>query len=431
MIKMLFQEGFSIPKLKSIVAREESVDPATLPYNQVVLDLIHSKKRDGYTIILATAASSQVAQGVCNHLGVFDDVLSSTEDLNCKGASKLRLIQEYSQDRHFEYVGDSQADIQIFNASSGAYIVGSLPYPHSHVRIPGTRNSLGFIKAMRPHQWAKNTLIFLPLITSHLVTYQTIGTACLGFLLFSLTASAIYIINDMVDIEDDRHNDHKKNRPFANGNIKISQGIGLSLILLLVSVGLSYSLLPGSVGLICVYIGLTILYSFFLKQQPIIDVFCLCSLYTLRAYYGQVINHIEHSSWLLAFCLFFFLSLALMKRTSELRSIRDRGLEMAGRRGYQLQDLDLIKIAGICSGLISVVVFTLYINTSKVLEIYAFPDYLWGSSYVLLYWVLRVWLLASRGHMNQDPILFALKDPSSYGIGALIILFGMLAKGLI
>jgi 4-hydroxybenzoate polyprenyltransferase len=200
--------------------------------------------------------------------------------------------------------------------------------------------------------------------------------------------------------------------------------------LLMTTIILSTIWLPTGLWVLLSYIALTFVYSFSLKTQPILDVFCLSTLYAIRVLYGQVINGIESSSWLLAFCIFFFLSLAFMKRTAEIDKTQRNAQHLTTRRGYKVADDFLLKIVGICSGLLSILILMLYINSTQVTKLYLHPDYLWGASYVLLYWKLRLWLITTRGEMNQDPVLFALRDPTSYIVGAMVFLFGFLAKGL-
>lgn len=429
-LKILFQQKFRPERVKAALADRVDIDPATLPYNADVLALIQKAKKEGRRVVLATATHEHVAHKIAQHLGIFDAVLATTDTHNCKGAKKLAEMQDFAKGQPFDYVGDSRADLKIFKVTQTPYIVGSLPYAQPHQRIGRPSPFKPFLKAIRPHQWAKNGLIFLPLLTSHHITGLTVMTGVLGFVCFSLAASAIYLINDMVDVEDDRHHLQKKNRPFAKGDLTVDEGVWLSLALLTTSVLVSFLCAPSGLWVLESYIALTFLYSFSLKSQPILDVFCLSTLYAVRVLYGQVINGIESSSWLLAFCVFFFLSLAFMKRTAEIEKTQRQEQPLMARRGYQLQDDFLLKIAGVSSGLLSILVLTLYINSDKVTILYASPDFLWGAAYVLLYWKLRLWLIATRGQMNQDPVLFALRDPLSYITVALVALFGILAKGL-
>lgn len=430
-LKLLFRKKFLPASVKAAIAAEIDTDPSTLPYNDDVLALIHHAKKDKREIVLATATHEKVAKKIAKYLGVFDAVLATTDTHNCKGRKKLKMMQDYAAGRPFDYVGDSHADIPIFKETQTAYIVGSLRYPHPHKVIARPSILQPFLKAIRPHQWAKNTLIFLPLLTSHKLTWLTILTGVFGFICFSMAASAIYLINDMVDVEDDRHHSDKKNRPFARGDLTVDEGLWLSSLLLVTTIILSSLWQPEGLWVLLSYIALTYLYSFSLKTQPVLDVFCLSTLYAIRVLYGQVINGIESSSWLLAFCVFFFLSLAFIKRTAEIEITKGKAQPLTTRRGYQITDDFLLKSAGICSGLLSILVLTLYINSAQVTKLYMHPDYLWGAAYVLLYWKLRLWLITTRGKMNQDPVLFALKDPISYVTGAIVFLFGFLAKGIL
>ncbi len=429
-LKILFRSGFRPERVKAALVDKVDIDPKTLPYNADVLALIHQAKKEGHPVVLATASHEKIANRIAKFLGIFDAVIATTDTHNCKGKKKVALMQDFAKGRPFDYVGDSRADLAIFKEARTPYIVGRLAYSGLHQRIARPRIFKPFLKAIRPHQWSKNALIFLPLLTSHNLTWAPIMTALFGFICFSLAASAIYIINDMVDVEDDRHHPEKKNRPFARGDLTIDEGIWLSLLLLASTIFLSYVWLPAGLWVLAGYITLTFFYSFSLKAQPVLDVFCLSTLYAIRVLYGQVINEIESSSWLLAFCVFFFLSLAFMKRTAEIEKTQRKEQPLMTRRGYQTADDFLLKAAGVGSGLLSILVLMLYINSDKVTKLYVYPDFLWGAAYVLLYWKLRLWLIATRGNMNQDPVLFALSDPVSYTTAALVILFGALAKGL-
>lgn len=325
-VKILFESKFRPECVKAAVADKIMIDPQTLPYNAEVLSLIHQAKKEGRLVVLATATHEKVAHRIAQFLGIFDAVLATTDRYNCKGGKKVAMMQDFAKGRPFDYVGDSRADLVIFKEAQTPYIVGGLPYAGRHQRIKRPDIFKPFLKVIRPHQWSKNAIIFLPLITSYNLTWATVMTGVLGFICFSLAASAIYIINDMVDVEDDRHHSEKKNRPFAKGDLTIDEGIWLSFILLTSTIILSYVWLPAGLWVLCSYVILGSLYSFSLKTQVILGAFCLSTLYTLRVLYGQVINQGESSFWLLGFCAFFFLSLAFMKRTG--------GIEKKQRQGY-------------------------------------------------------------------------------------------------
>jgi phosphoserine phosphatase len=314
-LKLLFESRFQPERIKAAMADKVDIDPATLPYNTEVFALIRQAKNEGRLVVLATATHDDVAQKVAKYLGFFDAVLATTDTHNCKGAKKLKAMQDFAAGRPFDYVGDSRADLKIFKFTTTPYIVGGLAYAQPHQRISRPSILKPLLKALRPHQWTKNSLIFLPLLTSHRFTWQTILTSVFGFICFSLAASSIYLINDMVDVEDDRHHPEKKKRPFAKGDLTIDEGISWSFSLLAITIFLSYCWLPAGLWVLGSYIAITFLYSFSLKTRPILGVFCLSTLYAIRVFYGQVINDMALSSWLWAFCLFFFLSLAFIKQT--------------------------------------------------------------------------------------------------------------------
>lgn len=313
-LKILFKSRFRPERVKAAITDKIDIDPKTLPYNAEVLTLIHQAKKEGRPVVLATASHERIANKIAKFLMVFDAVLATTGTYNCKGKKKVAMMQDFAKGRPFDYVGDSRADLAIFKEAQTPYIVGRLPYPERHQRIERPSILKPFLRVIRPYQWSKNVLIFLPLMTSHNLSWVTVTVAIFGFICFSLAASTVYIISDMVDVEDDRHHPEKKNRPFAKGDLTIDEGIRLSLVLLASAIILSYMWLPAGLWVLCSYIGLTLLYSFALKTQAVLDVFCLSILYVIRVLYGQVINHIESFSWLLVFWAFFFLSLAFMKR---------------------------------------------------------------------------------------------------------------------
>lgn len=314
-LKILFKSRFRPERVKAAIVDTINIDAKTLPYNKEVLSLIHQAKKEGRLVVLATATHEKVAYQIAKFLGVFDAVLATTDTYNCKGEKKVSVMQDFAKGRPFDYVGDSRADLAIFKEAQMPYIIGSLPYLDRHQRIERPSIFKPSLRVIHPRHWLKNALIFLPLTVSHNLALSAIMTAVFGFICFSLATSALYIIHDMVDVENDRHHPEKKNRPFAKGDLTIDEGIWLSSILLISAIILSYIWLPIGLWVLVGYIILAILYSFSLKMQAVSDVFCLSALYAIRVLYGQVINHIESSFWLLVFCVFFFLSLFFMKRS--------------------------------------------------------------------------------------------------------------------
>lgn len=279
-------------------------------------------------------------------------------------------------------------------------------------------------KALRAHQWVKNILLFVPLFLSHRWNEaDLIIKSIFAFLSFSICASAFYIFNDLSDLESDKANPSKKNRPFASGALSVGFGMFLIPCLLAVSLLLALKTDPGFFNILLVYAALTSLYSGYLKKIAVLDVVILASFYALRLFAGSLAISVPISEWLLAFSMFIFLSLAFAKRFSELHALRSRKEEKAKGRGYFTSDLEQVAQLGSSSGYISALVMALYVSSDEVTELYSHPKLLWIICPLLLYWIGRIWILAHRGQLHEDPIVFALKDKPSYlvGIAAIVI----------
>jgi 4-hydroxybenzoate polyprenyltransferase len=287
-------------------------------------------------------------------------------------------------------------------------------------------------RALRLHQWAKNTLIFVPLIVSHQITNtEKMRATVVAFVAFGLTASATYIWNDLSDLDSDRRHPTKRNRPFASGQISVVNGVWVSILLITFSFATSVLLLPiRFASALLVYILITVIYSLYLKKKLMVDVIVLGALFALRVFIGAIAAEVVISPWLLAFSLFFFLSLAFVKRYSDLSTMSPEATEKLGGRGYFAQDLDLVRVMGPLAGYMAVMVMALYVNSPNVLELYSAPEWLWMVCVCLLYWISRVWFLAHRGHMSDDPVLFALKDRVSQLVGLATLAFVLLATVL-
>jgi len=277
---------------------------------------------------------------------------------------------------------------------------------------------IGLARSLRAQQWTKNLLIFVPLLTSHRIVEREVAIhGLLMFLAFNLASSAAYIANDLLDREADRRHPEKRLRPFASGDAPVWSGLVAAPILLLAALAISLALPLGSLLVLAAYGTLSLCYSLFLKQRVLLDVFTLSVLYTLRIVAGHESTGVVYSAWLLSFSLFIFLSLALAKRVSELHNLRDRGLQAAIGRGYHTGDLEQLNAFGVSSGFIAALVLALYINSSAVVPLYSRPLLLWLLCPMILYWICRIWILASRGEMKEDPIAFAVRDGQTYLIG--------------
>jgi 4-hydroxybenzoate polyprenyltransferase/phosphoserine phosphatase len=424
--------------LKRQLADRATIDVSTLPYNQDVLRLIRETKDRGGKVVLATASEERLATAIAKYLGVFDLVIGSDGKSNIKSEAKLAAIREHLRGRDFVYVGDSRADLPVWGGASKAYVVSRNASLKRKIESSGVAFELletprrgwrDLGRLLRPHQWAKNLLLLVPVITGHRIwDLQNWAVVLLGIVAFSAVASAVYIFNDLIDLAVDRRHPTKRKRPLASGEVAIPLAVAIGLGLIAVAFLLSLLLPWKFVVLLLVYFFLTSAYSVSLKRLVLVDVICLAGLYALRIEAGGAATNIVISPWLLSFSMFFFLSLAFVKRYTELRSHEDRASSSKiGGRGYMPLDLDLIRSMGPGSGYLSVLVFSLYINSPDVVKLYRHPQILWLICPILLYWISRVWMFAGRGCMNEDPVYFALKDRIGLVSAALIAFVLLLA----
>lgn len=424
--------------LKGKLFFKQSIDhyarchPELLPYRQDVLDFIKLEKKKGRKIVLATATVKPIADSVSDYLGIFDEVIA-TESVNLRSNEKSRVLIEKYGERGFDYIGDSKADIAVWASSGVAHIVHrteSLTKKAQksgnvgNVFFPEQTTIKDFIKEIRVYQWIKNILILLPLLMAHLVAdFHLIILNIIAFFAFSLTASSVYVLNDLFDIEADRAHKRKRFRPIASGKINVPSALHLSIFLFSIGIIFSIFFLPLNFFLVLVvYLILTTLYSFSLKRIYIVDIIILAGLYTLRLIAGGMAVDVEVSYWMLAFSLFLFLNLAIVKRYTELNQLVETNEAKAKGRGYHVEDLSLLRSLGTSSGYLSVLVFALYVNSKEVLGLYKRPEMLWAIAPMLLYWITRIWFVAHRGKMHDDPIVFTAKDPVSYVVGFLVLI---------
>lgn len=411
---------------KAEVARRAALDASRLPYNEELLSWLQEEKARGRKLVLATAADRRIADGVAAHLGLFSDVYASDGTVNLSGARKLARLKETLGT--FDYAGNDAVDVPLWRESRQIVVVhaqagvlkqarGLGPQVHRVFERPGV-GPRAWVKALRVHQWAKNALIFVPLLAAHRAAEPAmLLKAVLGFVAFSLCASSVYVLNDLLDLESDRRHPTKKKRPFAACDLPVSTGVVLAPLLLLAGAAVSFLLLPlAFAGLLGAYYVLTLAYSLRLKQVVMLDVLVLAGLYTVRIFGGALAVGVPTSSWLLMFSTFLFLSLALVKRLSEVRRLRLSNEEAAHGRGYLAQDYEQLASLGAASGQVSVLVLALYITSKEVTALYGHPERLWLLCPVMLYWVGRVWVLAHRGLVNEDPLVFALRDKVSYQV---------------
>ena len=419
--------------LKREVTTRVTLDVEHLPYNRPLLEYLMGQKGDGRKLYLATGADAGLADRIARHLNIFEGVLSSDGTTNLTGSNKLAGFRNrFAGD--FDYIGNARPDLALLSAATTPMLAnpdlglrmalrarGLKPQRTFTDRANGLRT---FIKAIRVHQWAKNSLIFLPLLLAHHLQAPVILAAAIAFVCFSLCASATYIVNDLLDIEADRQHPRKRKRAFASGNLSAGLGMAIGTVFLAVSFAAAVIFLPrGFLGWLILYLVTTLAYSLALKRIVILDVVILSALYTLRMLAGAAATKTVISPWLAAFAIFIFLSLAMVKRFSELQNVRSAGAQLSNGRGYLLNDIEQIRSFGTSSAFASVVVLSVYIGQSDVLSLYHHHNRMWLMAPLLILWLCRVWLLASRGELDEDPVVFALTDPMSLlmGVGAVAI----------
>ena len=403
-----------------------------LPYNEAVIDFVRREKEKGRTIVLATATISKIADAVEKHLKLFDAVYSSSRTLNLLSTNKQSLLVKEFGPKGYDYLGDSSNDLAVWSSARRAIVVSSnekfiekAKQANPDVTVlPSVRKGVRpLVKQMRIYQWVKNLLLFLPILLAHRWDYfDGFVSVGLAFLSFGLSASFVYIVNDLVDLDSDRSHPNKRRRPLASGAFSIKRAFAVLPVLPLLSFALAFAYLPLEfVYVLITYLVITFLYSFKLKRIFIVDVIILSLLYTIRILAGSLACGVPVSSWMLEFSVFLFTSLAFVKRYTELRAAASLGGKSAKGRGYSTSDIEMIRSVGPISGYLAVLVFAFYLNSPEVARLYANTLTLWPITLCLLFWITRIWFKAHRGEMTDDPIVFTIKDPASYAVFLIII----------
>jgi 4-hydroxybenzoate polyprenyltransferase len=401
-----------------------------IPVDDSVLEAINQAREKGQKVYLATAADRRFAEVIANSIGKFDGVFASESGTNLKGQRKADCLIAAFGIHGFDYIGNDAADIPAWRAARTAFISGASSRLVQQLRaeFPGLltltlrRRTIGaYLRALRPHQWLKNTLVALPAIAAHDFSISGVSMVLITFISFSLAASSVYLVNDMLDVPHDRSHPEKRNRPLAAGLVPISHAVGLLGLAVTLSVTLGL-LLPWTFMLALIaYFGLSMSYSLYLKRKLMIDVVALAALYGSRVLAGGAATGIVLSHWLVGFCFFIFLSLALVKRTAEMITLPANSVGNIKGRGYRREDLQTIPALTAASGFVAVLVLALYINSPDVRALYRNPELLWGACVILIYWLGRVYFLTGRGEMHQDPVIFAATDWVSLMAGSLIV----------
>jgi 4-hydroxybenzoate polyprenyltransferase len=422
---------------KAFVTKSISLDVTHLPYNQTLLKFLQREHARGRGLYLATGADVRLARRVADHLGIFAGVLGSDGATNLTGNKKLETLRSRLGSGGFDYIGNDTPDVPLLAHASESMVANPTLRLRMKLRARGIYPAQHFVehaaaftsllKAVRLHQWAKNLLVFVPLLCSHALTASKLLTALAAFFCFSLTASSAYIVNDLVDIEADRRHPQKHQRPFAAGDLSAFTGISIAAIFLLMGL-VGAALLPGKFfAWLLVYLATTLAYTIYLKRFALVDVLALSGLYILRLLAGGAVTQTPISHWLAGFSMFLFLSLAIVKRFAELKNLRAEKTMPKNGRGYLVTDLDQLRSFGTASAYAAAVVFAIYITGPDVVKLYHHPNLLWLSVPLITLWLNRVWLLASRGQLDEDPVAFALTDPMSLVIGIAVVTVALLA----
>jgi 4-hydroxybenzoate polyprenyltransferase/phosphoserine phosphatase len=430
--RMLGQLRAGRAALKQQLAQRGCLEVEHLPYREDLLRYLREQREAGRRLYLATGADRSIAERVARHLGLFDGVLASDGVTNLTGERKLRAIRATAS-HGFAYAGDSRADLAVWAEADAAVLVGTRDAVRQRAaqltaierEFPSTAiRPADWLRALRVHQWLKNLLVFVALLTSFRLTDPAaVAEALVAFFAFSLTASAVYVVNDLLDLDADRAHPRKRFRPFAAGRLPIVHGLVAAAVLLGGGLTLAAIESGGLLVVLLLYLATTTAYTWRFKSQALLDVVVLTVLYVLRIVGGAYAIGVPTSVWLLAFALFIFLSLALAKRCSELVSMQTLGRDRARGRGYRVEDLRVLWPVGIATGVSSVLVFALFISADALPAHYAAPSLMWFVALGLFYWLAYLWLKTSRGDLLDDPLVFALRDSGSRA--ALVFVVGV------
>jgi 4-hydroxybenzoate polyprenyltransferase len=409
--------------LKAKIAAETDIDVSHLPYDEDVVSLIRQRRAAGGKVYLASASNERYVRAVADHTGLFDGWFASSDNENLSSELKARRLVGAFGEGGFDYVGNERADLAVWAVACQRIAVRPSPAvrskllaidPNASIIENAMGSARAWLKLLRIHQWSKNVLIFVPLVTAHRFDLLALGQAIGAFCAFSLAASAIYVLNDLADLDADRTHPTKKNRPLAAGTVPITKAVVLIPVLLVVAFCIAIAINLTLAAALLAYVSLTTAYTFVLKRKMMVDVVTLASLYTIRVIAGAAAISVVVSEWLLGFSLFIFTALALIKRFVELTSRIDNDLSDPTNRNYRKSDLDIVAALAASASFSAVIVFALYISSDAVRPLYQHPKALWLVCPILIYWLSRALMMAHRRLMDDDPIVFALRDWNSY-----------------
>jgi 4-hydroxybenzoate polyprenyltransferase/phosphoserine phosphatase len=418
--------------LKHRLAKTYDLDPSTLPYDEHVLAQIETARAEGRPVYLTSASAERFVDTVAKHLGLFTGWFASDATLNLAGEAKAQRLVGVFGDRGFDYIGNDAADLPVWSRARKAIAIRTSAHVARRLHAMGGEvEHLGcdrpewrtWAKLLRVHQYAKNALVFAPLLAAHVFETGALINATLAAIAFSLCASSVYLLNDLVDLQEDRRHRSKRNRPLASGAISIRQGMAAIPILFLLAMAVAASISVSFLAVLLGYFALTTAYSFALKRKMFADVITLAALYSIRVVGGAVAIDVAASKWLLAFCMAMCISLALIKRYVELAACLDAKLPDPANRDYRVGDLEMIGALAAAAGFNAVTILALYISSDSVNTLFGRPDILWLACPLLMYWIGRALMLARRREMDDDPIVFVLHDPTSLAaVGAVAVL---------
>ena len=423
--------------VKARLAEDDRLEVGRLPYRGDLCDQLRRVHAEGRRVYLATAADQRIAHRIARHLGFFDAVLASDGQRNLRAREKLAAIRDVAA-RDFDYAGNARDDLVIWRAARSAIVVGARSGLVRRVArlgrpaqiMPATASPWReIVRALRVHQWLKNLLVFVPLLTSFRFTDPGVLTHSLvAFFAFCFCASSIYIVNDLLDLEADRAHPRKRFRPFAGGTLSIPVGLLVAASGMGLGLGLAGWDSQHLLAIMLVYVATSTAYSIHLKTRVLADVIVLAILYTLRIFAGAAGTGIPLSVWLVAFSVLVFLSLGLVKRCSELMLLQREGRQVIRGRDYVLDDLKIFWPMGVATSVGAVLLFAFFIHFGGVQAHYRTPALLWIVAVGLFYWLSRMWIKTARGEMTDDPLVFALRDAGSRTVIAGMILVTVAAR---
>ncbi len=415
---------------KQELAARVDFDAASLPYRQDLLEWLRQERATGRRLVLATAADRTIGEAVARHLELFDEVIASDGADNLSGDGKRRALVARFGEKGFDYAGNDTVDVAVWTSARHAIVVGNKALLERARRVAETGQVFAgaapslrlWIKEARLYQWVKNLLVFVPAILAHAIAQPPVLVATLlAFLAFGLCASSVYLINDLLDLQADRQHRFKRQRPFASGALSAGSGVLVAALLLYAAIAIALLVNGAFCAVLAAYYVCTWAYSLRLKRAALIDVVMLAGLYTLRLIAGAAAAGVAASFWLLAFSIFLFLSLGIVKRYTEVAEDHKAGRVAGHGRGYSAADLPLLMSLGTAAGYCAIVVMALYVNSPESQALYRHARGLWLICPMMLFWISRIWLMTTRGLMHDDPIIFALRDRVS------LLIFGAVA----